>query len=326
MRPLGLRAALLVSLGFAAAAPAHESPAIALRLDVDSSGRVFVEQIAGPRALVALEPPAGCRLELGRTSSSLETSRDLPARVHCTSDGLHGTWRVSGLGSHAQAMAVRAEGAVTGTWTLLPESSTFSLAEAPVEGAATNGPGSGTRPPFDPRPALAAGASHVAHGLDHMALVALLVVSAARLRHALLPLVGFTLAHALTLGFGAFGHPLMPARLAELLVAASLVLATRLESSERLGARTITAFTFGLVHGVAFLEGAAPLLAHGHAPIATLAAFHVGIEFVQVAVALALAAVLAAAELRESFAQRLRASVATLAGAYGVALLLARLA
>ncbi len=326
MRGRFVAVAIGAALAWGSPARAHERPSVALRVDVTERGDVFVHHLAGPYVLLALELPAGCHVAGHLGERRLETSRDLPAHVQCTAEGLRAPWHVSGLGSQAQALALRVEGAAVGTWTVLPGTPTFTLATTAGE-TPGRGPGSATdAPPFDPRPAIVAGASHVAHGLDHLALVALLVVRAARLRDALVPLLGFTVAHALTLGLAAFGHPLMPARLAELLVAVSLVLATRLRRSEPLLPRAGAAFTFGLVHGVAFLEGAAPLLAHGHAPLATLAAFHVGIELVQVTVALGLAVAFAAAEARETFALRLRIAVATLAGAYGVALVLARLA
>ncbi len=172
--------------------------------------------------------------------------------------------------------------------------------------------------------AIGAGADHVAGGLDHLALVALLVVAARRTRDSLVPLVGFTVAHALTLGFAAFGHPALPIRLAELLVAATLVLATQLRSGESLAMRTGTAFAFGLVHGVAFVEGAAPVLARTANPLRTLAAFHLGIETVQFACAIAVAALFHVADAHGKGAAA-RTSLGTLAGGYGVALFLARM-
>ena len=165
-----------------------------------------------------------------------------------------------------------------------------------------------------------------ATGLDHVALVALLVVAAPRLTDALLAMLGFTVAHGLTLAFAAFGHPAMPSRLAELLVAASLFLASFLPRNEALATRTATAFAFGLVHGVAFLEGLAPVLAATRSPLATLAAFHLGIEAVQLAVALALGATFALVAARPSGDTAARTAVRLVAGAYGVALFLARCA
>jgi hypothetical protein len=219
----------------------------------------------------------------------------------------------SGLGAQAQAVTVRLEGAHTGVRTV------FAAApELVVDDTAA------------PRPAftapLIAGAEHVAHGLDHLALVALLAASAEGLAALLLPLLGFTVAHALTLGFAAYGHPLLEPRLAELLVAATLVLATEFRAHERLRTRFVAAFAFGLVHGVAFLEGAAPLLEQSEAPLLTLAAFHVGIEAVQAAVALAFTWLFQAERSENVAASPLRRAATLAAGAYGFALFLARLA
>jgi hypothetical protein len=180
--------------------------------------------------------------------------------------------------------------------------------------------------PLDLAASLRAGAHHVATGLDHLALVALLVVAAARLTDAILAMFGFTIAHGLTLGFAAFGHPAMPSRLAELLVAASLFFAGFLSKHEPLATRTATAFAFGLVHGVAFLEGLAPLLAATRSPLMTLAAFHLGIEVVQAAVALALGSTFALLAARPAGDAAARSAVRLVAGAYGVALFLARIA
>jgi hypothetical protein len=243
----------------------------------------------------------------------VDTARDLPAVLRCGPGWAREPFVFSGLGVQAQAVTVRLEGAHTGVRTVYA-----AAPELVVDDSAA------------PRPALIApllaGAEHVARGLDHLALVALLAASAEGLAALLLPLLGFTVAHALTLGFAAYGHPLLEPRLAELLVAATLVLATEFRAHERLRTRFVAAFAFGLVHGVAFLEGAAPLLAESEAPLLTLTAFHVGIEAVQAAVALALAGLFHVERHESHSPSPLRRAVTVAAGAYGFALFLARLA
>jgi hypothetical protein len=307
------RAALAAGL-VASYALAHERPAIALRIDAEPDGRVLVSQVAGPRALVAFAPPARCRVAAPTSREGvIETARDLPVALRCAPGWAREPFVFSGLGAQAQAVTVRLEGVYTGVRT--------AYAAAPAIVVDDD-----AEPREDLLGPLLAGAEHVARGLDHLALVALLAASAGSIAALLVPLLGFTVAHALTLGFAAFGHPLFESRLAELLVAATLVLATEFRRDERVRARFAAAFAFGLVHGVAFLEGAAPLLARSERPARTLASFHVGIEAVQLAVALALAGLLRVAGRRAAGDEPVRRALTLAAGSYGVALFLARLA
>jgi hypothetical protein len=292
---------------------AHERPTLALRMDADADGRLVVSQVAGPRTLVAFTLPPRCaRTEASSTSRVVETARDLPVVLRCAPGWAREPFAFSGLGAQAQAVTVRLEGAFHGVRTVYAPAPTLVIDE-------------GEEAPDRLSRSFFAGAEHVARGLDHLALVALLAASAASLVALLVPLLGFTVAHGLTLGFAAFGHPLLEARLAELLVAATLVLATELRSAEPTRTRFVVAFAFGLVHGVAFLEGAAPLLSYSEKPLLTLASFHVGIEAVQVAVALALAWLFRAAHRTAPGSSALRSFVTVVAGAYGFALFLARL-
>ncbi len=292
---------------------AHDAPTIVVRFETNGTELVTVTQVVGPEVLASFTLPASCHPEASGASHTVTLQRDRPTLLRCAPGWTHDAFAFQGLGTHVHAVVAHLAGPEPVTRTVYPVNPTLRFDD-------------GAAPEADLAASLRAGAHHVATGLDHLALVALLVVAASRLTDALLAMLGFTFAHGLTLGFAAFGHPAIPSRLAELLVAASLFLAGFLPKDEALATRTATAFAFGLVHGVAFLEGLAPLLAATRAPLATLAAFHVGIEAVQLAVALALAAAFAVLAKRPAGDSAARALVRVLAGAYGVALFLARIA
>ncbi len=303
--------ALLAVLLCPSLARAHRGAIVAVHVDVRPNGELSLQPIGASQALVALEFPPSCTDSQGLRGPIVDLSRAGTRTIVCA-DSLAGqTIAISGLGAHATAVVVRFSGQLEGTVTVYAESPTLRLAGSASARFEATGP-------------FVSGAAHVARGLDHLALVGLLVIAARRLRDSLLPLLGFTVAHATTLGLAAFGHVLMPSRLAELLVAASLVLATRLRADEPIARKVVTAFAFGLVHGVAFLEGAAPLLEASAYPLRTLAAFHLGIECVQLGVALGFAQLLRVFRERTGDDDRARSVVGVLAGAYGVALFLAR--
>ena len=293
-------------------ARAHDAPTVALRIESRSDGVVTVARLAGPQVLVSLTLPPSCHAQGRDRGRQLDLAGDLPATLRCRPSWTHESWSFQGLGTHAHAVVVRFEGTVSTVRTVYPPNPAFRIDENET-------------PPVNLARAASAGAHHVATGLDHLALVALLMAAASRLRDALVPMLGFTLAHAITLGFAAYGHPAMPTRLAEVLVAASLVFAAFLRRDERMVPRTTTAFAFGLVHGVAFLEGVAPLLATTPSPLAALAAFHVGIEAVQLAVALVIAGAFAGLRRCASGDDAGRFLVRIVGGAYGIALFASRI-
>jgi hypothetical protein len=147
---------------------------------------------------------------------------------------------------------------------------------------------------------LVEGAHHLLIGYDHLAFLGLLLLALARtsrrsddlslggmMRGALVVITAFTLAHSLTLGLAATGYLRLPERPVEITIAASVLLAALLNL--RRGAAQHgwkLAFAFGLVHGLGF-AGALAELTSERIDLLALAAFNVGIEAAQVAVAVA---------------------------------------
>jgi hypothetical protein len=144
---------------------------------------------------------------------------------------------------------------------------------------------------------LAAGIEHITGGAEHVAFIVALILWGRRVW----PLVGvvtaFTAAHAMTLSLAVFELVVLPPRLVEVFVGASIVYV----AAENFFVRDIRhrwwlAGLFGLVHGFGF---ASVLRAYGlprDALLPALAAFNAGVEVGQVAVVLA--AMAASAALR----------------------------
>lgn len=142
------------------------------------------------------------------------------------------------------------------------------------------------------------GMRHLVTGYDHLAFLGVLLLALARrptagagvalgdmLRRAVAVVTAFTLAHSLTLGLAATGYVTLPGRPVEIAIAASVLLAALLNlrrNAARHGWKL--AFAFGLVHGLGF-AGALAALASGSIDVLALAAFNLGIEAAQVALA-----------------------------------------
>lgn len=147
---------------------------------------------------------------------------------------------------------------------------------------------------------LTEGAHHLLIGYDHLAFLGVLLLALARtsrrsddlslagmMRGALVVITAFTIAHSLTLGLAATGYLRLPERPVEIAIAASVLLAALLNlrrGTARHGWKL--AFAFGLVHGLGF-AGALAELTSERIDVLALAAFNVGIEAAQVAVAVA---------------------------------------
>ena len=132
------------------------------------------------------------------------------------------------------------------------------------------------------------GIEHILTGFDHLLFVFglfLLVGPSWRLVKAI---TAFTAAHTITLGLAALGYIHFPSAVIEALVALSIVfLACELASDPKGSARLayrypwVIAFTFGLLHGLAFAGALADVgLPKGAAPQALLL-FNVGVEIGQ---------------------------------------------
>jgi HupE/UreJ protein len=148
---------------------------------------------------------------------------------------------------------------------------------------------------------LAEGVRHILEGYDHLAFVSLLLlpivlgrgrkarVSARSAGAEILRVVtAFTVAHSLTLALATSGYVAIPTRLAEVAIAASVLVAAVVNlvpNAPRIGAKL--AFAFGLVHGFGFASALGDL-AGDAALLASLAGFNLGVELGQLAVVAAL--------------------------------------
>lgn len=142
------------------------------------------------------------------------------------------------------------------------------------------------------------GMRHLVAGHDHLAFLGVLLLALVRrkrveepvaldasLRGALGVITAFTAAHSVTLGLAATGHLALPSQPVEIVIAASVMFAALLNlGRSTTGHGWKLAFGFGLVHGLGF-AGALAELTSERLDWLALAAFNVGIELAQVAIA-----------------------------------------
>ena len=147
---------------------------------------------------------------------------------------------------------------------------------------------------------LVEGMRHLVTGYDHLAFLGVLLLALARrrpssrpsplphmLRRAFAVITAFTLAHSLTLALAATGYVRLPSQPVEVAIALSVMIAALLNISRGAAEHGWKlAFAFGLVHGLGF-AGALAELASGRIDLLALAAFNIGIETAQVAIAAA---------------------------------------
>ncbi|HYP77195.1 MAG TPA: HupE/UreJ family protein [Polyangiaceae bacterium] len=142
------------------------------------------------------------------------------------------------------------------------------------------------------------GFEHILSGADHLMFLLGLLVLCRRWRTAAILVSCFTLAHSLTLALAAFDVIRLSSRIAEPLIAATVVLVgienlfLGREPEGRWLSRSLLTFAFGLVHGLGFasaLRGLEPG-ALGPSLGARLLAFNLGVELGQLAVACVLLA------------------------------------
>ena len=174
------------------------------------------------------------------------------------------------------------------------------------------GPGRSARRFELARPGMAAqireyfvhGVWHIWKGLDHVLfLLALLLPSVLRREHGrwqgtprlrtclidvLRVVTAFTLAHSITLSLAALGMVMLPARLVESTIAASVLLAALNNLWPLVGeGRWVVAFAFGLIHGFGFASVLTDLGLPRDALAGALVGFNLGVEAGQLAIVLA---------------------------------------
>lgn len=167
-----------------------------------------------------------------------------------------------------------------------------------------------------------AGIEHIAIGYDHIAFLLAVIVLGRRFWPLFAAVTAFTVAHSITLTLAVLEWVVLPARIVEVLIAASIVyVAVENFFVRDIRRRWWLTFVFGLVHGFGF---ASVLREHGipdHALIPALAAFNAGVEAGQIlVVAIAVLgwragfALSERAGLRADASQQRRVSLAVSAG------------
>ena len=154
---------------------------------------------------------------------------------------------------------------------------------------------------------------HIWTGYDHLAFLALLLLSLIRVerrdfRELAVPILrvvtAFTVAHSITLGLAALGVLQFSSRLVESSIAASIVVAAALNLVSRAERLALPlAFGFGLIHGLGFASALAELT-HGAARLPPLIGFNLGVEAGQLVVVIGVMPLLIAAQRSIAFRQR----------------------
>jgi hydrogenase/urease accessory protein HupE len=269
------RTAALVLLALPASpARAHEFRPGVLRVDLEPAAlELRLELPPEVRAAPRVELPPGCA-----------QLRPPPAlRAACDPAALRGELRVHDLPAELALVAhVRAPG-------LAPRTAVLR-ADAPALPLAADAPGAARY--------LGLGVAHILGGLDHLLFVVGLALGVRGLAPLLATLTAFTLAHSLTLALAALDLLRLPGPPVEACIAASLVLLARALVRGDLSERTPWGFALGcgLLHGLGFAGALADVGLPAGAAVGALAAFNLGVELGQAAVAalvLALAAALA---------------------------------
>jgi len=169
------------------------------------------------------------------------------------------------------------------------------------------------------------GVEHILAGFDHLLFVLGLLLLAGMNWRIVKAVTAFTVAHSITLSLAALGFVRFPSAVIEALVALSIVFvaAELLRSPDR--PRTLTrrhpwiiAFTFGLLHGLAFAGALADIgLPVGAVPMALLM-FNVGVEIGQLMFIAAALAVILLLRWARARAPLDLAPLARLGPAYGI--------
>lgn len=131
------------------------------------------------------------------------------------------------------------------------------------------------------------GVEHILLGFDHLAFLFALLIAGGTMREAAKIITSFTVAHSITLALATLEVIVIPAKVVEPLIAASIIY-VGLENilrrkSER---RWLLTFAFGLIHGFGFASALRDLgVGAGVKAVAPLLSFNLGVEIGQVAVA-----------------------------------------
>jgi hydrogenase/urease accessory protein HupE len=176
---------------------------------------------------------------------------------------------------------------------------------------------------------LALGVKHILTGYDHLLFLLALLVVTQHFSSSLRIITCFTLAHSLTLAMAALNVLVLPSRLVEPLIAASIVYVS-IENLVRRGepaGRWALTFGFGLVHGLGFASVLREMGVGGRAGgvLLPLCSFNLGVELGQLMVAALVLSLLWKARSRRLFFERLSAGCSVGVGVLGTYWLFERL-
>ena len=303
-------ALLLLLLGLANAAHAHEVRPAYLQIQQRASGQYSVlwrtPVFSGMRLPIALQLPADVREVGAPVVAELPGSRVERRIIDAGAGGLAGK-RIEfpGLQATITDVLVRVE-LLDGTRSvaLVHPSQPWIDIAAPAGKVAIAGA------------FVKQGIEHILLGYDHLLFVLALMLIVRNTKALVLTVTAFTLAHSITLALATLGVVRVPGPPVEAAIAFSIVLVAaeivRLRRGEpSLTARQpwLVAFCFGLLHGFGFAGALSEIgLPQGDVPLA-LFAFNVGVELGQLAFIGAVLAVLAVVRrLRVADAFRKRAA------------------
>lgn len=132
---------------------------------------------------------------------------------------------------------------------------------------------------------LLTGIEHIFLGYDHIAFLIAVVLWARRLIPIIKIVTAFTIAHSITLSLAALDLVVIPSRVVETAIAASIMfVAVENFFSRDIDRRWHVAFLFGLIHGFGFAGALHEVGLPTNAIVPALAAFNIGVEIGQVAI------------------------------------------
>lgn len=143
----------------------------------------------------------------------------------------------------------------------------------------------GGRPAGEARSFIWLGVEHIFLGYDHILFLIALIVAGSDFKDLLKIVTAFTVAHSLTLALAALELVVLPTRLVEAVIAASIVyVAVENFLRQEKGSRWRLTFFFGLVHGFGFANVLRDLELPTDGLVLSLVSFNVGVELGQVAI------------------------------------------
>jgi hydrogenase/urease accessory protein HupE len=299
---LASRVVVGAAIALAGTAPllAHDPGLSVLDIRIEQRQIVAVLSLAGADAAIVGGRDGFSKLTHDALQLSLDGRRISPSATFVWSDesgSLHGRIlydRPSGsrlvlrstimnhlARGHRELLSIRAPDGVVLSERMLDASSDETATDISAVGATSSSAGR----------FLLLGVEHILTGYDHLLFLAGVLVVLRGWRDVVQTITAFTVAHSITLALATTGLLLIPGRIVEPLIAASIVY-VGIENLMRdvQGSRWRLTFCFGLVHGLGFATVLRDLGigTNGQAIALPLASFNAGVEIGQMAVAVLL--------------------------------------